>query len=103
MAQTGLKELDKLIQTESDDNAELFAHVYNAKGAIYEKMGDLKEARDAYLHTQLLFGNVEDPAAEALSRLSDIFAELNDPKRANDSKRELQTKYRNSYWRRAKN
>ena len=98
-----LKQLDEIIKSESDDNVELFAHLYNAKGAIYEKTGDLKEARDAYLHTQLLFGNVEDPAAEALSRLSKIFAELKDPKRANDSKRELQSKYRNSYWRRAKN
>ena len=68
-----------------------------------EQTGDLKEARDAYLHTQLLFGNIEDPAAEALSRLSEIFAKLNDPKRANASKRELQSKYRSSYWRRAKN
>ncbi|MDB2687189.1 hypothetical protein N9Y42_08245 [Mariniblastus sp.] len=93
-----LKELDSLIKSESDDNAELFAHIYNAKGAIYEKGGDLKSARDAYLHTQLLFGNVEDPAAEALSRLAKIFVELKDSKRASDSKRELRSKYRNSYW-----
>ena len=97
-AAASLKELDSLIKSESDDNAELFAHIYNAKGAIYEKAGDLKEARDAFLHTQLLFGNVEDPAAEALSRLAKIFVELKDSKRANDSKRELRSKYRNSYW-----
>ena len=97
-ASGNLQVLDKLIQSETDDNAELFAYIYNAKGAIYEKTGDLKEARDAYLHTQLLFGSVEDPAAEALSRLSEIFVELKDPKRANDARRELRSKYRNSYW-----
>ena len=90
--------LDKLIKSESDNNAELFAYIYNAKGAIYEKTGNLKEARDAYLHTQLLFGSVEDPAAEALSRLSEIFVELKDTNRAGDAKRELRSKYRNSYW-----
>ena len=97
-ANSNLQILDKLIQSETDDNVELFAYIYNAKGAIYEKKGDLKEARDAYLHTQLLFGSVEDPAAEALSRLTKIFADLNDSKRANEARRELQSKYRNSYW-----
>ena len=97
-ASSNLKILNKLIQTETDDNAELFAFIYNAKGAIYKKQGNLKEARDAYLHTQLLFGNVEDPAAEAVFRLIDIFVDLKDTKRANEARRELQTKYRNSYW-----
>ena len=93
-----LKELNKLIKNESDENAELFAHIYNAIGAIHEKSRNLKAARDAYLHTHLLFGSVEDPAAEALSRLSEIFVSLEDSKRANEARRELRSKYRNSYW-----
>lgn len=93
-----LEKLNKLVKNESDDNAELFAHLYNAMGAIYEKSGNLKEARDAYLHTQLLFSSVEDPAAEALYRLSKIYVDLENPKRAGEAKRELQSKYRNSYW-----
>ena len=97
-AKGSLEILNKLIKSESDDNAELFAYIYNAKGAIYQKTGDLKEARDAYLHTQLLFGSVEDPAAEALSRLYEIFVELKDSKRAGDARSELLGKYRNSYW-----
>jgi len=76
----------------------LFAHIYNAIGAIHKEAESLKEARDAYLHTQLLFGSVEDPAAEALYQLSKIYVTLNDTKRAGEVKRELQTKYRNSYW-----
>ena len=95
---SNLEILNKLIKSETDDNAELFAYIYNAKGAIYEKTGNLKDARDAYLHTHLLFGSVEDPAAEAVSRLFEIFGKLNDPKRANEVRRELQSKYRNSYW-----
>ena len=67
-------------------------------GAIHEKTGNLKEARDAYLHTQLLFNSVEYPAAEALYRLSKIYVKLKDSKRAGEAKRELQAKYRNSYW-----
>jgi len=93
-----LAKLNQLIRDESDENTELFAHIYNAIGAIHEKSGSLKEARDAYLHTQLLFGSVEDPAAEALYRLSKIHIALKDSKRASQVKRELQTKYRNSYW-----
>ena len=95
-----LKELNKLIKSESDENTELFARIYNAMGAIHEKSQNLKEARDAYLHTYLLFGSVEDPAAEALSRLSEIFVSLKEPKRANELRSDLQSKYRNSYWRR---
>jgi len=95
-----LKELNSLIKSESDENTELFARIYNAMGVIHEKSQNLKEARDAYLHTYLLFGSVEDPAAEALSRLSEIFVSLEEPKRANELRQDLQTKYRNSYWRR---
>ena len=95
-----LEKLNKLIKDESDENTDLFAHIYNAMGAIHDKTGNLKEARDAYLHTQLLFNSVEDedPAAEALYRLSKIYVELKDSKRAGEAKRELQAKYRNSYW-----
>lgn len=97
-AATALEKLNKLVKSESDENTELFAHIYNAMGAIHEGSKNLKEARDAYLHTQLLFGSVEDPAAEALYRLTKIYVELNDSKRAGEAKRELQSKYRNSYW-----
>ena len=93
-----LEKLNKLVKTQSDENAELFAHIYNAMGAIHEKTKNLKEARDAYLHTQLLFGSVEDPAAEALYRLSKRYVTLKDSKRAGEAQRELKSKYRNSYW-----
>ena len=97
-AAAALEKLNKLVKDESDENTQLFAHIYNAMGAIHEKSESLKEARDAYLHTQLLFGSSEDPAAEALYRLSKIYVTLKDSKRAGEAKRELQTKYRNSYW-----
>ena len=97
-ATTALEKLNQLIKNEDDRNAELFAYLYNAIGAIHNQNNNQKEARDAYLHTQLLFGSEEDPAAEALYRLSKIYVTLKDSQRAGEAKQELQSKYRNSYW-----
>ncbi len=93
-----ISELHSLIDTESDENKLLFAHLYNALGAVHEKAGNLKEARTAYLHTNLLFASVSEAHSEALYRLALIWPQLEDTDRANEARETLKSRYRNSYW-----
>lgn len=96
--EAGLKSINELIATENSDNKVLFAHLYNALGALYEKSGQIKEARTAYLHTELLFASESEPHAEALFRLANIWLQLDETDRANTARDTLKTRYRNSYW-----
>ncbi|MFT7633391.1 MAG: Flp pilus assembly protein TadD [Mariniblastus sp.] len=90
--------LEKMILDESAENGLLFANIYNALGAIHEKSGKIKEARTAYLHTNLLYASEGEAHAEALYRLSLIWPQLEETDRANDARETLKTRYRNSYW-----
>ncbi len=94
----GLQAINELIARENSDNKILFAHLYNALGALYEKSGQLKEARTAYLHTELLFATESEPHAEALFRLANIWLQLDETDRASLARDTLKTRYRNSYW-----
>lgn len=96
--ESGLNAINGLIGTENSDNKLLFAHLYNALGSLYEKSGQLKDARTAYLHTELLFATESEPHAEALYRLAKIWLELDETDRANLARNTLKTRYRNSYW-----
>jgi tetratricopeptide (TPR) repeat protein len=75
-AAASISVLNKMIATENSDNRLLFAHLYNALGAVYEKDSNWKEARTAYLHTDLLFATEAELHAEALFHLSKIWAQL---------------------------
>lgn len=94
----GIKVINELIGTENSDNKLLFAHLYNALGALHEKSGQLKESRTAYLHTELLFATESEPHAEALFRLANIWLQLDETDRANLARDTLKSRYRNSYW-----
>lgn len=93
-----LAELNKMIATENSDNKLLFAHLYNALGAVHQKNSNWKEARTAYLHTDLLFATEAELHAEALFHLSKIWAQLDETDRAATARDTLKSRYRNSYW-----
>jgi tetratricopeptide (TPR) repeat protein len=90
--------LNQLIDVENSDNKLLFAHLYNAKGAVQEKAGKLKEASRAYLLSHLLYSTVPEAHSEALYRLALIWPQLEETDRANEARETLKTRYRNSYW-----
>ena len=90
--------IENLIRDNDPDEKLLFAHLYNALGATFEKSGQLKDAATAYLHTELLFATETEPHSEALYRLSLIWPQLEETDRANRSRNTLKTRYRNSYW-----
>ena len=91
-------ELNKLIDVESAENKLLFAHLYNALGAVQEKAGNLKEASWAYLHTSLLYATIPEAHSEALYHLALIWPQLEETDRANEARETLKSRYRNSYW-----
>jgi len=97
-ADAAQKKIEQIIKKENSDNKKLFAHLYNALGAVHEKAGRLKEAAHAYLHTELLFAAETDAHAEAVYRLALIWPQLEDTDRANRARTILQERYRNSYW-----
>lgn len=97
-AAASISVLNKMIATENSDNRLLFAHLYNALGAVYEKNSNWKEARTAYLHTDLLFATEAELHAEALFHLSKIWAQLDETDRAAIARDTLKSRYRNSYW-----
>ncbi len=90
--------LEKIIQEQNVENTRLFAYAYNALGTCYLQSNELKKARDAFLHTQLLFSTEPDAHAESLFRLSKIWSELKETDRSNESRELLTSRYRNSIW-----
>jgi tetratricopeptide (TPR) repeat protein len=95
---TSLSELNEMIATENSDKKLVFAHLYNALGAVHQKNSNWKEARTAYLHTDLLFATESELHAEALFHLSKIWAKLDETDRAAEARDTLKSRYRNSYW-----
>ncbi len=93
-----ISQLNEMIATENSDNKLLFAHLYNALGAVHQKNSKWKEARTAYLHTDLLFATEGELHAEALFHLSKIWAQLDETDRAAMARDTLKSRYRNSYW-----
>ena len=87
-----------MIKTENSDDKLLFAHIYNALGAAYEKAGKFKEASRAYLHTDLLFASVLEAHAESLYHLAILWPKLEQTDRAARARDTLKARYRNSYW-----
>lgn len=95
------KVLETLIREQSPDgpgSKRLFAHLYNALGAIYEESGGFQQASLAYLKTELLYPNVAERHAEALYHLALIWPKRGEPERASRARDTLKSRHRNSYW-----
>ena len=97
-ADAAQKQLEEIIKKENSDNKKLFAHLYNALGAVHLKAGRLKQAARAYLHTELLFASEAEAHAEAVYNLALIWPQLEDTDRANRARDLLKQRYRNSFW-----
>jgi tetratricopeptide (TPR) repeat protein len=93
-----IKVLNDIIAKGDSEDADLMAPAYNALGTAYRQMGDLNEAKFAFLHTDMLYSSVPDAHAEALANLSEIWRQLNKPERAAEAKKRLGELYKNSRW-----
>ena len=89
----------KAIITQADtQDAHLLAQAYNALGDCHLQANQKKEARQAFLHVDLLFSSAAAEHAKALHELSQLWKELGQPTRARDAQDRLKEKYPGSRW-----
>jgi tetratricopeptide (TPR) repeat protein len=93
-----LRKLDELIAKYPSTEYDLFAQIYNAKGAIHEQLGQPVQALLSYLKTDLLFFTEAEAHAEALYHLKSLWTEYGDPARAADAGKRLVAQYASSKW-----
>lgn len=94
----GIAALQELIAKNDPADQALFARIYNALGRCYQKANKPKDARDAYLFTDLLFTADPDAHAEALYHLSKLWSDLNKADRAVAARNTLRERYAGSIW-----
>ncbi len=90
--------IEGIIKVEDSTNAFVFSYLYNSLGSIYLQQDKLKEARSAFLVTQLLYTTERDPHAEAVYHLTLIWPKLNQGERANSARSILRDRHRNTVW-----
>ncbi|HBE70842.1 MAG TPA: hypothetical protein DDW52_22070 [Planctomycetaceae bacterium] len=91
-----LDTLGKLATKYDSSEQELFAHLSNARGACYQKLGKPDQALVRFLQTDLMFFTAPQPHAEALSELSGLWKQAGEPSRAADARKRLQELYPSS-------
>ena len=94
----GITLLQDLIAKNDPADQFLFARIYNALGRCYLKANKPKDARDAFLFTDILFTADPDAHAEALYHLSKLWTDLNKSDRAVAARNTLRERYPGSIW-----
>ncbi|TWU27820.1 tetratricopeptide repeat protein [Bythopirellula polymerisocia] len=97
-SEEGIEAIKLMIVAAPSDEEQLLAQGYNALGDSYLAAGNLKSARNAYLHVDLLFATAPDEHAEALYKLARIWEDLKQPTRAKDAQQRLSEQYPLSPW-----
>jgi tetratricopeptide (TPR) repeat protein len=90
--------LQKLIQDVDETQLEYFALAYNALGRCHRKAGQPQDAILAYLHVDILAGQLPGPHAEALANLVALWKEVGDQDRAAQDEARLKQLYPASRW-----
>lgn len=97
-AEAGITLLQDIIAKNDPADALLFARTYNALGKCYLKTNKPKDARDAFLFTDILFTADADSHAEALYHLSKLWTDLNKADRAVAARNTLRERYPGTIW-----
>jgi tetratricopeptide (TPR) repeat protein len=98
-ADAAIEQVTAVIDNADPEDVDLNARAYVTLGNCYrQKPGAVKEARDAYLHVDLLYTGNREAHAEALSNLTRIWNELGKPERALQAAQLLKDRYASSVW-----
>lgn len=90
--------IDKVILDADPQQKELQARAYNAQGVCFEKAGQTKPALLAFLHVDVLYSNVPEAHAEALSHLIPLWKAVGQEDRAREARETLEQRYGASRW-----
>ncbi len=88
----------QVLQQSKPEDIGAIARAYNALGDCYLAAGDLRGARNAYLHVDLMYQVAGAEHAQALYRLIKVWKELRQPTRAQDAQQRLGDEYPLSRW-----
>ena len=91
--------VQEVIDNADPEDVDLNGRAYLALGNCYrQKPAAIKDARDAFLHVDLLYPSNREAHAEALANLARIWNELGKPERALQATQLLKDRYANSVW-----
>jgi tetratricopeptide (TPR) repeat protein len=93
-----IETINGVILAVDPEQVELCAQAYNALGTALRESGEIKQARMAFLHVDVLYFAVPQMHAEALANLAELWEESNMTERAARARRILKTRYKNSPW-----
>ena len=88
-----IKMAQDIIAKTSSENAEVHARAYVALGVAYKNAHRTKDALMAFLHVDVLYNNVPDAHAEALTNLVDLWTALRRVDRAEQARQVLRDRY----------
>ena len=93
-----LKLLDEVIKAMPPDDAHLQAEAALRQGECLRALGKDKEALFAFLRVDVLFSREKPSHAEALFNLTQLWAKLGQPARAEEARTKLEADFPNSEW-----
>lgn len=97
-AAESVQTLQDIIDKNDPNDQELFAEAYLALGAAYRQSQRPMDAVLAYLHIDLLFYSQQDAHAQALYHLTNLWPQLQQPDRAVEARKLLNTRYPGTIW-----
>src|SRR4029079_2313324 len=93
-----VKIIQKVIQDADPQQKELHARAYNALGNCYEKSKQTKDALFAFLHVDVVYSNVPEAHAEALSHLVALWKAVGNEEQSREARETLLQRHGNSRW-----
>jgi tetratricopeptide (TPR) repeat protein len=90
--------LDEVIASAAESESRILAEAWVRKGDCLKQKNETKAALMAYLHVDVLYPGEPAQHAESLLRLSQLWAAVGYPDRAQDAAARLTERYPNSQW-----
>lgn len=97
-ADAAIGQLKQMIQKYESTDQELFARIYNTRGAGYVALNQYNLAVLDYLKTDLLFSSDPEAHAEALYQLSQLWPKAGEAAKSAEALSRLRSQYPSSGW-----